>query len=453
MKQSILKKIIHDKIQWLQYQKKKYPLKYIYTNIVSSNRHFYQTLQSTYPSFILEIKQASPSKGIINPNINIQKISKYYKRHATVISVVTDEKYFCGNFRRLSEIKKLVKQPILCKDFFIDPYQIYLAKYYQADAILLMLSVLSDTQYKLLENIAHKMNMGILTEINNQDELKRAINLKAKIIGINNRNLHTLHVDLEKTYELAPLIPNDRIIISESGIQNNQQVKKLKKIVHGFLIGSSIMKSKSIDLKINSIIFGNNKVCGLTTPQSAIQAKKYGAVYGGLIFISTSPRNLKYQIANNIVQSTQLKYVGVFQDADIEKILFLSKKLKLHAIQLHGSENEEYILDLIKKIPRNIKIWKAICIVNDTKKLNFQYIDYYLFDNSRGGSGICFDWGKTKQYQLNKVFLSGGLSYKNCFQASKLNFFGLDFNSKLETSVGIKDKKKINILFKKLKLS
>ncbi|QCI27189.1 bifunctional indole-3-glycerol-phosphate synthase TrpC/phosphoribosylanthranilate isomerase TrpF [Buchnera aphidicola] len=448
---NILNNILYDKLSWLKIQKKKKSIYDIQRNITISNRNFYKKLQSEQSIFILEIKKSSPSKGIINNKFNINNIIKYYKRHASAISILTDEKYFQGKFEFLSQVSTLVKQPILCKDFFIDPYQIYLARYHHADAILLMLSVLNDQQYKSLEYIAHQLNMGILTEINNISELNRAIQLNVKIIGINNRNLKNLNIDINRTYKLAPLIPKNKIIISESGIKNNQQVKKLKNIVNGFLIGSSIMKSKNIGLKINSILFGNNKICGLTRPKDAKISKKLGAVYGGLIFIPNSLRYIKYNIAKNIINSTKLKYVGVFQNENIDKINFLFKKLNLYAIQLHGNENQKYIINLKKKIYKNIKIWKAIYIEKNQKKLNFKYIDYYLFDNFKGGSGISFDWKKIKNYNLKKVFLSGGLSLENCDAASKLNCFGLDFNSKLEKFPGIKDHTKLKKLFKKLK--
>lgn len=136
-----------------------------------------------------------------------------------------------------------VYQPILCKDFFIDSYQVYLARYYKADAILLMLSILDNKQYMMLYNIAKELNMEVLTEVNNTTELHRAIQLNALIIGINNRNLHDLSIDLNRTKILSPLIKN-RIIISESGITENAQIKELSKMVHGFLIGSSLMSKK-----------------------------------------------------------------------------------------------------------------------------------------------------------------------------------------------------------------
>lgn len=146
-----------------------------------------------------------------------------------------------------------VAQPVLCKDFMVDPYQVYLARHYQADAILLMLSVLNDDQYRELAAVAHDLGMGVLTEVSNEQELKRAVDLQAKVIGINNRNLRDLTTDLNRTKQLAPLIPQGTIIISESGIYTHQQVRDLAEFANGFLIGSSLMAQSNLELAVRKL--------------------------------------------------------------------------------------------------------------------------------------------------------------------------------------------------------
>lgn len=158
-----------------------------------------------------------------------------------------------GSFANLEIVRDQVEQPVLCKDFMVDEYQIYLARYYKADAILLMLSVLTDEEYKKLAKVAHRFNMGVLTEASNEEELNRAIKLKAKVIGINNRNLRDLSVDLNTTRLLAPKVPKGTIIISESGIYKNQEVRELRSFVNGFLIGSSIMGEKISNLLLGRL--------------------------------------------------------------------------------------------------------------------------------------------------------------------------------------------------------
>lgn len=142
------------------------------------------------PSYILECKKASPSKGLIRAAFDLTEIAEVYQHYATVISVLTDEKYFQGHFADIAQVRQRVTQPILCKDFILSEYQVYLARYAQADAILLMLSVLNDERYTQLATLAHQLGMGVLTETSNEAEFARALALKAKVIGVNNRNLH-----------------------------------------------------------------------------------------------------------------------------------------------------------------------------------------------------------------------------------------------------------------------
>ncbi|XBC43052.1 MAG: bifunctional indole-3-glycerol-phosphate synthase TrpC/phosphoribosylanthranilate isomerase TrpF [Buchnera aphidicola (Kaburagia rhusicola ensigallis)] len=448
---SILTKIIKNKLSWIVNRKKIQPLSIFKNDIILSDRDFHQSLKKTHPAFILEFKKASPSLGVLN-NFDPKFVAKIYKKYASAISVLTDEEYFHGKFEFIPTIRNIaVNQPILCKDFFIDPYQIYLARYYQADAILLMLSILNDYQYLLLKKLAKSLNMGILTEINNIEELNRAINLNAKIIGINNRNLHDFSISMTNTPHLASKIPKNIIIISESGIKNYHQLRQLKSIVQGFLIGSSLMVKTNLENAIRKIIIGNNKICGLTRLQDVKMSKKYGAIYAGFIFCKSSPRCINFETAININNVILMKYIGVFCNEDISIIIRLVKYLSLYAVQLHGQEDQIYINNLRKKLPENIKIWKAISLNNKSKPLNFKYVDKYVFDNTHGGSGSPFDWLLLKNQELNNIILAGGLNIKNCILASNLGCFGLDFNSGLETYPGIKDKSKIKLLFRSLR--
>ncbi|AHG61828.1 bifunctional indole-3-glycerol-phosphate synthase TrpC/phosphoribosylanthranilate isomerase TrpF [Buchnera aphidicola] len=451
MEETILKKIIRYKHNWIELRKKKQPLVNFKNNIHTNTRDFYNALKKTRPFFILECKKKSPSLGIIRKNFDLLEISNVYKKYASAISVLTDEQYFNGNLKFIDIIRKNVSQPILCKDFFIDPYQVYLARYYNADAILLMLSVLNDIQYQQLSEIAKKLNMGILTEVNNETELKRALILNANIIGINNRNLHDLSIDLNRTRMLAPLINKDTIIVSESGIKKYRQVRELGKFVHGFLIGSHLMSKKNLEIAVRSTIIGNNKVCGLTRNSDITVVEKYGAIYGGLIFIKNSPRNITQKIAKNIIVNSKLRYIGVFQNEDINIIANIAAETSLYAIQLHGQEDQKYIDKLRKILPQKIKIWKAFSISSQLPDLNWNNVNKYLFDSYSGGSNTSFNWSLLKDNFWDNVILAGGINSKNCIVASQLNCSGLDFNSGIEISPGIKDHKKIQLVFRKLR--
>ena len=449
MQETILNKIIKDKINWIKYRKKTQPLIKFKNKINKETRNFYNSLKEKRPFFILECKKSSPSLGIIRKKFNLIEISNIYKNYASAISVLTDEKYFHGNIEYINVVRRCVSQPILCKDFFIDSYQVYLARYYNADAILLMLSVLNDIQYLELSRIAKKLNMGVLTEINNIKELKRAVKLNASVIGINNRNLHDLSIDLNRTRTLSPLIKN-KIIISESGIKKNYQIKELSNIVHGFLIGSSLMSKTNLETNIKSLIIGDNKVCGLTRIIDAKIVESCGAVYGGLIFANNSLRKINEKIAEKIIFENNLRFIGVFQNQDIEKVVNIAQQLSLYAVQLHGYENQKYINILRRKLCKKIKIWKAFSIQSTLPLLNWDHIDKYIFDSGSGGTNKTFNWSILKGSILENVILAGGINTDNVLMASQLNCAGLDFNSGVEKSPGVKDHKKISLIFKKL---
>ncbi|XAJ86354.1 bifunctional indole-3-glycerol-phosphate synthase TrpC/phosphoribosylanthranilate isomerase TrpF [Buchnera aphidicola (Taiwanaphis decaspermi)] len=400
---------------------------------------------------ILEYKKKSPSKGLLRKNFNLKNIIKIYNQYASAISVLTDEKYFNGSFNFINQIKNYTKLPLLCKDFIIDDYQIYLARYHGANAILLILSILNDNQYVALSNVAHDLNMDVLTEVSNSREVNRAIKLKAKIIGINNRNLKDLSIDINRTFKLAKLINFSVITISESGISNYNQVKKLKKIVNGFLIGSSVMKEKNISIGIKKIIFGKNKVCGLTNTYDAFISEKFGAIYGGLIFCNDSLRKITLNQAKKIVQFEKIIFVGVFCNAKIKDVVLHTYDLNLNVIQLHGNENQIYINKLKSFLPKYVKIWKAVKIKNYLPKIFFKNIKYYIFDSFTCGKGIPFDWSILKKIDLSNTILAGGINYENCIKALKTGCIGLDLNSGVEKTPGIKDEKKIQMIFKKIK--
>ncbi|WP_075433797.1 bifunctional indole-3-glycerol-phosphate synthase TrpC/phosphoribosylanthranilate isomerase TrpF [Buchnera aphidicola] len=451
MKNNILSKILTSTYQWIQYQKKNIPLLSFEKKIEKSRISFKDHLKKNHPAFILECKQSSPSNGIINKKFNISKIINVYDKYADIISVITEEKFFHGNFEYLLQARENTKKPLLCKDFFIDPYQIYYARYHKANAILLMLSILDDATYMKLSNIAKQMHLGVLTEINNIEELKRALALNAEVIGINNRNLKDLSVDIHKTKKIAQLIPKDRIIICESGITSYTDVRDLSKVVDGFLIGSHLMKSKNLESATRSIIYGENKICGLKNPLEAQYAEKYGCVYGGLNFIPKSPRYIYNQEAKEIVTYTKLKYIGIFRNESHQYILNKVDQFNLYAVQLHGTEDDIFIKKLKRILPKSVRIWKAISMKKDTVIKTNSNINRYLLDNQAGGTGQTFDWRLIKTFKIADMMLAGGLNLKNSFLASTLGFRGLDFNTGLELSPGRKDPKKIKSIFRILR--
>ena len=453
LQETILGKIVDDKTLWVQERMQQQPLINFKDELIPSDRDFYGALQQSDSVFILECKKASPSKGLIREEFDLDLIAGVYKNYASAISVLTDEKYFQGDFSYINQVREQVSQPILCKDFIIDPYQIYLARYYQADAILLMLSVLDDDAYQAYRDTAHSMNMGVLTEVSNEHELIRAIALGAKIIGINNRNLRDLTIDLNRTKTLAAKIPADRVIISESGIYQHTQVKELSHYANGFLVGSSLMSQDNIDRACRRLIFGDNKVCGLTHHRAAADVYIAGAVYGGLIFVEKSPRYVDMEEARLIMAGAPLLYVGVFQDEDPEVISYTVKRLGLSVVQLHGDETPKYVKTLRALLPKTCEIWKAYGVSENLPDVSKFNVDKHLLDtrvaNQSGGTGQAFDWSLLENSDLDKskIMLAGGLTPENAQQAALIGCAGLDFNSGVESAPGKKDKVKLDAAF------
>ncbi len=207
-------------------------------------------------NIIAEIKKSSPSAGIIIKNYFPELIaSNYEKSGVGAISILTESNFFSGNIDHLSLINKKVNLPILRKDFIIDSYQILESKIYNADCILLILSILSDTQIKQFINIAEEYNLDCLIEAHNEKELDRAINIGYPIIGINNRNLKNLKVDIDNTINLLSKVPQSFTIVAESGIKTKSDINRYNEVgIYNFLIGESILKAKNINNKIIELL-------------------------------------------------------------------------------------------------------------------------------------------------------------------------------------------------------
>jgi len=449
--QTVLAKIVADKAIWVEARKEQQPLASFQNDVVPSSRRFYDALKGARTAFILECKKASPSKGVIRDDFDPARIAEVYKHHASAISVLTDEKYFQGSFDFLPIVSQIAPQPILCKDFIIDAYQIWLARFYQADACLLMLSVLDDEQYRQLAAVAHSLNMGVLTEVSNEEELERAIAREANVVGINNRDLRDLSIDLNRTRQLAPRLGAGVTVISESGINTYAQVRELSHFANGFLIGSAMMSCEDLNVAVRRVLLGENKVCGLTRGQDAAAALEAGAIYGGLIFVDGSPRTLSESQARDVMAAAPLSYVGVFRDAPVEDVVAKAENLSLAAVQLHGSEDQHYIDALRQALPAQIQIWKAQSVSNTLPPRDLNHVDKYVLDNGQGGTGQRFDWSLLNGEKLDNVLLAGGLSPDNCVEAAKAGCAGLDFNSGVESQPGIKDASKLASVFKTLR--
>ncbi|MBI4971657.1 MAG: indole-3-glycerol phosphate synthase TrpC [Candidatus Omnitrophica bacterium] len=206
-------------------------------------------------NIIAEIKKASPSHGLIREDFNPLMIAELYELGgAKALSVLTETKYFLGRPSYLKTIRKVTKLPILRKDFILEPYQVYESSILSADAILLIACILSEQELFKLIQLAKKLGMDALVEVHSEEDLLKALAAKAEIIGINNRNLMTLEVNIKTAEHLLPKIPKGKIVVAESGFEKREEIDYYRSLgVHAFLIGTSLMRSNDILSKLKSL--------------------------------------------------------------------------------------------------------------------------------------------------------------------------------------------------------
>lgn len=203
-------------------------------------------IENGHAGVIAEVKKASPSKGVLRENFEPADIAQSYAEHgAACLSVLTDKQFFQGSVDYLKQARASCDLPVLRKDFMVDAYQIYESRVMGADCVLLIAACLDDVQMAELEAVARSLDMAVLVEVHDGAELERGLRLKTPLIGINNRNLRTFDVNLETTLALKSAVPKDRLLITESGIQKEDDVKKMRDAqVHGFLVGEAFMRAK-----------------------------------------------------------------------------------------------------------------------------------------------------------------------------------------------------------------
>lgn len=425
-----------------------------------TRRSFAESLRRDGPAFILECKKASPSKGLIRADFDLEEIARVYGRFADCVSVLTDEPYFHGSFENLRRMRVLVDKPLLCKDFIVSPYQVYEARVHGADAVLLMLSVLGDAAYAACAEAARELAMDVLTEVHDEAELARALALDARIIGINNRDLNTLKVDLDTTRKLAAQIPGDRIKVCESGIETHRDVRRFDTSVDAFLVGGSLMREPRLDLAVRRLLFGGVKVCGLTSVADAEAAYRWGASFGGLIFAAHSKRRVSQATAAEIAAQTALPLAGVFVNEPTAAIADLATRLGLSAVQLHGDETPEAVAELRSALSSACEIWKAFGVTDRLPDFAAYDVDRIVLDatdgNARGGTGRQFDWrllDAVDQATRDRAILAGGIGPRNVAAASGKRCWMIDVNSGVEFpgQPGKKDKEVLEDLFVNLR--
>lgn len=396
--------------------------------------------------FILEIKKASPTVGAIRPSADPAVLARGYAGVADALSVLCDAEFFGGSLADLTAARAEFDGPILAKDFFIDPRQVAEARAAGADAILVMMSLLDDAQARLMIDEARRLNMDALVEVHDEDEMRRALELDAGLIGINNRDLRDLSIDLATTERLAPLA-SDRLLVSESGIATRDDVDRLSPLVDGFLVGSSLMQAEDPAQAARELVFGRTKLCGLTSGVDLRAARP--AAFAGFVFAPGSPRRVTEQEAAPLAEQARrsgMRTVGVFRDAPVRDVLRIARHLRLDAVQLHGAEDADAVRTLRRNLPSGCEIWTAASVGRD--ELDSRAGDRILFDNADGGSGQAFDWAMIAGHsELPSAIVAGGIGPRNARAARALGAFAIDVGSAVDGQPGRKSPEKIAALF------
>lgn len=422
------------------------------TTLPRSERSFYDALNGTN-RFIMECKSASPSLGLIREHYEPGAIARVYSRYASAISVLCEPDRFGGDYDHLQTVALSTHLPVLCKDFIIDPIQVYAARYFGADAILLMMSIVDDETYAELKHLADSLGLDVLTEAITKDEVERATAFGVDVIGINNRNLHNLSIDLTRSERLSRYVPSGKVVVSESGIRNNQTVRRLGSHANAFLVGSQLTGTPDIDRAARELVYGHNKVCGLTTWSEAQAARAAGAVYGGLIFEEASPRNVSRETALDIIaHEPDLSYVAVSRrTTGWEELAFDGiAALQIHAPYQGSAEAERELISSVRAVAGERQVWRAIDMTAPHGPALASALadatDMLILDSGAGGTGNSFDWSTIPDNVKDKALLAGGLRPDNLHDALRVGTAGLDINSGVEVN-GRKDTALIATVF------
>jgi anthranilate synthase/indole-3-glycerol phosphate synthase/phosphoribosylanthranilate isomerase len=428
---------------------------------------------------IAEVKRASPSKGIIDLHANApEQALKYAFSGASAISVLTEPKWFRGSINDLRlarhALDSLPLRPaILRKDFVFSRYQLIESRLNGADSVLIIVAMIKDAiKIKELIDCSRQLGMEPLVEVSTEKEMKIALSVGSRLIGVNNRNLHDFTVDMTNTNRLSSLVQSDDVfLVALSGIHARGDVEKFEQAgARAILVGESLMRSARKDTFIRSLTNSRSsktfvKICGLTNEEDALKAAKLGATFLGFIHVPTSKRFIDHDVVKEMLEKLlrhhgrQLRpnkkhfsnvwisamllrtgdysplTVGVFQDQSFDDVKLIASDLRLDCVQLHGNESPEYCSKFNWQIV--IKVFSIteednLKTVRDRIMPYLNYVSFILLDAKDGGSGKPFPWHVVRDLDFPFI-LAGGLNSDNVSTAiNELQPMGVDVASGVE---------------------
>jgi indole-3-glycerol phosphate synthase/phosphoribosylanthranilate isomerase len=400
--------------------------------------------------FIMEVKKASPSAGALRHGADAAAQAAAYAGAASAISVLTDGPFFGGSLADLAAVRRVYDGPILAKDFIVDPRQVAEARRHGADAVLVLLSILDDDEARGVMTAARRLGMDALVEAHDENEVARAVALGARIVGINNRDLRTLEVDLGTTGRLAPLVSADRLVVAESGIRGRADIERLAPHADAFLVGTALMRAERPAEAARALAFGRVKVCGLTNAADLDMAVQAGATHAGFVIVPGTPRAVTPAVVEAMLGAagSEVRKVGIFRNERPQTVDAAARRLGLDAVQLHGQEDVEAVRALL---PAETEIWAAAEVGAGLPGPRAG-ADRILFDSGPGGTGRTFDWARVAgRTDLGSGLLAGGLNPANAGAASRLGAWALDVGSGLEAVPRWKDSHRVAAFFEALR--
>jgi indole-3-glycerol phosphate synthase/phosphoribosylanthranilate isomerase/anthranilate synthase/indole-3-glycerol phosphate synthase/phosphoribosylanthranilate isomerase len=455
---TILNEIFTHKRGELAKRKAQHPLAAIQAEAARAvpPRDFVTGLHSSRarPALIAEVKRASPSRGLLVPNFDPPRIAETYQQNgAAAISVLTDEHFFQGHLDYLRAIREKVDLPLLRKDFIFDPYQVYEARAAGADAILLIVAMLDDKELRTLYNLTDDLNMTSLVEVHDEADLRRAMTLQPRLIGINNRDLKTFTVDLGTTEKLKPFVPPGTALVAESGIHTTQDVDRLTQLgVDAILVGESLVTAPDMAAQVHILTrpYTRTKICGITTLQDALAAVDAGADMLGFNFYPKSKRYIPpekcVRIVSSLAQYTaRIQLVGVFVNATQSEIEAIGDDCHLDIVQLSGDEPLEFLQAIDIPAFKAIRPTSLAKAQTDAVRFAQATLPSLLVDayqpGEYGGTGHTGDWPLARTLaEQGPIMLAGGLVPENVAQAiAQVRPWGVDVASGVESSPGKKD--------------
>ncbi len=442
----ILMEIAAHKQVEIDAQKKQLPLSELIHDLKRSDRDFKSALGNRKSlSLIAEIKRSSPSENeIFTGDFEAGAIAELYEQNgADAISVLTDEKYFNGSLENLRLARDATKTtPLLFKDFIVDEYQVYLARYSGADAILLIAAILSEDQIKQYSAKAGSLGMDVLLEVHNMAELEMALHVEAEIIGINNRDLHTFQIDTKTFLSLYHRIPKNIKVVAESGYTTTN-ANLIQGHANAALVGTTIMKSPDMAGAIRKIKAPEKqfKACGIRTIEDAQYCEENNIEFVGLNFVPTSKRRIDVSTAREITSSlVSTVSVGVFQNQALDEIHEIAASTGLDFVQLSGDETPEYCRQVNYPVIKTLKLQDVDMIDSYS-----EVVEMLIIDGATPGSGRGYDYSQLKSVTSSiPVLIAGGVSQDNVGEILQAlpGAAGVDAATGIET-VGVVDQAKI----------